>query len=114
LPVWAVADQHKDDTMRLLFPLIFITLLAGCQNGTEAGNTLPDACYQAPETGMCKAAFQRYYYDQESDSCKSFTWGGCKGSVPFDTQDACVQTCNASNSEPANPAKTYRSKGDPQ
>ena len=100
--------------MRLLFPLIFITLLAGCQNGTEAGNTLPDACYQAPETGMCKAAFQRYYYDQESDSCKSFTWGGCKGSVPFDTQGACVQTCNASNSEPASPAKTYRSKGDPQ
>lgn len=100
--------------MRLLFPLIVTALLAGCQSGTEADNTLPDACYQPPETGMCRAAFQRYYYDQESDSCKSFTWGGCKGSAPFETQDACVQTCNAGNSEPASPARTYRSKGDPQ
>jgi Kunitz/Bovine pancreatic trypsin inhibitor domain len=90
-------------------------VLVGCHNyGDPSSTKLPDACYQPPESGMCKAAFQRYYYDQESDSCKSFTWGGCKGSVPFETQDACVQTCNASNSEPAAPAKTYRSKGDPQ
>jgi hypothetical protein len=109
-----VQIKHKDDTMRLLFPLIILTLLAGCQSGSEAGNKLPDACYQPPESGMCKAAFQRYYYDQDSDSCKSFTWGGCKGSVPFETMDACVQTCDADNSEPAAPAKIYRSKGDPQ
>ncbi len=99
--------------MRYLFPLIVTALLAGCQAGSD-GQSLPEACYQPPESGMCKAAFQRYYYDQESDSCKTFIWGGCKGSVPFETQDACVQTCNASNSEPAPPARTYRSKGDSQ
>lgn len=100
----------------LLLPLIVAAaLLTGCQNNQQPGTAkLPDACYQPPESGMCKAAFQRYYYDQESDSCQTFIWGGCKGSVPFETQDACVKTCNASNSEPAAPAKTYRSKGDPQ
>tara|TARA_Y100000588_G_scaffold369479_1_gene438544 strand:- start:348 stop:650 length:303 start_codon:yes stop_codon:yes gene_type:complete len=95
--------------MRLLFPLIFVSLLAGCQASSDA-DKLPDACYQPPESGMCKAAFQRYYYDQETDSCKTFIWGGCKGSVPFETQDACVKTCNANGTEPAAQTKSYYRK----
>ena len=89
----------------LLLPLITATiLLAGCQNNQEPGTTtLPDACQQPPESGMCKAAFQRYYYDADTGSCQAFIWGGCKGSVPFETLDACTQACNASGS-PA-PAK---------
>ena len=93
----------------LLLPLITAliaaaALLGGCQNNQEPGTaTLPDACSQPPESGMCKAAFQRYYYDADSGSCQTFIWGGCKGSVPFETLEACTQACNATGS-PA-PAK---------
>ncbi len=93
--------------MRTLFLSLIVTaaLLVGCQNNQEPGTTasLPDACQQPPESGMCKAAFQRYYYDADTGSCEAFIWGGCKGSVPFETLDACTLACNASGS-PA-PAK---------
>ncbi|MQX52611.1 BPTI/Kunitz domain-containing protein [Alcanivorax sediminis] len=82
--------------------LLALGLLTGCQN-SDSETPLPDACYQPPESGMCKASFQRYYYDADTDSCRTFIWGGCKGSVPFETLDACVSTCGASNSETATP-----------
>lgn len=81
----------------LLSLIATAALLAGCQNNQEPSTTasLPDACQQPPESGMCKAAFQRYYYDADTGSCQAFIWGGCKGSVPFETLDACTQSCNA-------------------
>ncbi|MDX1805120.1 MAG: BPTI/Kunitz domain-containing protein [Alcanivorax sp.] len=80
--------------MQRLIPTLFMLVtLGGCQS---ARHDLPDACYQPPESGICRAAFQRYYYDADSGSCKSFIWGGCKGSVPFDTLQQCIDTCQAS------------------
>lgn len=50
-------------------------------------------CRQKPDRGPCKAIFESYYFDPESHSCKSFIWGGCQGSVPFQTLDECQKTC---------------------
>ena len=96
---------------QLALPMILaLGLLSGCQS-SEPEAPLPDACYQPPESGMCKASFQRYYYDADSDSCRTFIWGGCKGSVPFETMENCISTCNASNSDAAAPSA---GKGAPQ
>jgi len=46
-------------------------------------------CSLQPEAGVCNAAFERYYYDQEEKKCKAFTWGGCNGIVPFETLAEC-------------------------
>ena len=51
-------------------------------------------CSLVPETGPCKAAFTRYYFDPETNICKSFTWGGCDGTVPFDTLELCQALCS--------------------
>ncbi len=53
----------------------------------------PKSCDLAPEPGMCKAAFQRYYFDSQSGECKVFIWGGCGGVVPFETLDECLTEC---------------------
>lgn len=82
-------------------------LLSGCL-GNEHETALPDTCYQAPESGRCKAAFQRYYYDADSDTCRTFIWGGCGGTVPFESMERCVSQCNASpveSKEGAQPGK---------
>lgn len=50
-------------------------------------------CYSVPEIGLCKASIEKYYFDWETNSCKSFTWGGC-GTVPFDTIELCQSLCN--------------------
>ncbi|MCV0413226.1 BPTI/Kunitz-type proteinase inhibitor domain-containing protein [Nitrosarchaeum sp.] len=51
-------------------------------------------CYDVPDGGLCKASIEKYYFDWESKSCKSFTWGGCGGTVPFDTMKLCQNLCN--------------------
>ncbi|MDH3341163.1 MAG: BPTI/Kunitz domain-containing protein [Nitrosopumilus sp.] len=51
-------------------------------------------CYLKPETGLCKAAIEKYYFDWETNSCRSFTWGGCGGVVPYDTLESCKNLCN--------------------
>lgn len=46
-------------------------------------------CGLIPDPGICNAAFRKYYFDQETQECKEFMWGGCKGIVPFDTLEEC-------------------------
>lgn len=76
--------------MRLIAVFILTSLLAltGCNT-----TPLPDACYQKAESGRCRAAKTRYYFDDRENRCKAFIWGGCEGSVPFDTAQQCFQQC---------------------
>nr|CAD7453342.1 unnamed protein product [Timema tahoe] len=37
------------------------------------------SCSEPPETGLCKALFNRYYYDYENHTCYEFIYGGCGG-----------------------------------
>ena len=48
-----------------------------------------DACTLVPDPGMCEAAIQKYYFNQETQQCEDFTWGGCGGVVPFDSLEEC-------------------------
>ena len=50
-------------------------------------------CRKKPERGPCKGRFESYYFDRQSQSCKSFFWGGCQGVVPFQTLDECKKAC---------------------
>lgn len=50
-------------------------------------------CRMKHDTGPCKAMFERFYFDEKSGICKPFTWGGCQGSVPFETMDECNKLC---------------------
>ncbi len=91
-------------------PLIVFALLtlAGCQTAdTEQAAPMDPACAQKPDSGMCRAAFTRYYFDQASGACRSFIWGGCGGTVPFETMEACQSGCQApaSGEPPVAPVK---------
>lgn len=61
-------------------------------------------CTMLPEKGPCKAIFWKYHYDQKSNSCKEFMYGGCDGAVPFDTKEECEKLC-VETEEPPYPVK---------
>ena len=53
------------------------------------------SCDLKPEIGPCYAAITKYYYDSEEEKCKEFTYGGCAGTVPFDSMEECLECgCN--------------------
>ena len=54
-------------------------------------DSAPAACELLPNPGPCFAAIPQFYFDQEDQECKEFTWGGCGGVVPFDTFEACQE-----------------------
>ena len=50
-------------------------------------------CNMQPEYGICGAASHGYYYNDTTDQCLSYLWGGCNGEVPFKHLDACLESC---------------------
>ncbi len=68
--------------------LASVLLISTC-NKEVNDTTCTQKCAQIPETGSCKAAFKRYYFDKAEKKCKEFVWGGCNGVVPFDTLEEC-------------------------
>ena len=55
--------------------------------------TVDNNCGLAPDTGRCRAYIPKYYFDETSNSCQKFIWGGCGGTVPFETMESCMQQC---------------------
>lgn len=56
-----------------------------------------DVCNQPPQTGPCRAYIPRYYFDTKSESCRQFTYGGCRGNDNrFETLDECETRCGES------------------
>ncbi|MEP4533748.1 MAG: BPTI/Kunitz-type proteinase inhibitor domain-containing protein [Cyclobacteriaceae bacterium] len=52
-----------------------------------------DPCNLVPESGTCRALTHKFYYDQDEGRCKSFVYGGCGGTVPFESLEDCQKKC---------------------
>ncbi|XP_041765619.1 papilin isoform X3 [Anopheles merus] len=51
-------------------------------------------CEQPMEAGPCNGTFERWYYDQETDACHPFYFGGCKGNKNnYPTEASCGYHC---------------------
>lgn len=82
--------------LKLIFSLLMTSLIllnTACHRPAIKADNQSEACQLKPETGPCKAAIPKYYFDQNIQSCATFNWGGCKGVVPFDTLESCEAAC---------------------
>lgn len=53
-----------------------------------------EICLQPPSEGPCRALLDRWYYDKYTQTCKTFSYGGCDGnSNNFLSQAECFKTC---------------------
>lgn len=59
----------------------------------KAKDPLPERCRLEPDGGPCKALFWKHYFDPKSGECKEFAYGGCEGTVPFETREECEEEC---------------------
>ena len=76
---------------REIFTLLFIIMafITACEEDTAV--VVVDRCSLEPDVGPCEAYIPKYYYDKEEKECKEFIWGGCEGTVPFDTLEECQE-----------------------
>lgn len=90
--------------------------------GSEAANEVDGrkpGCRELPSPGECRGAFPRYYYDEKSDQCSCFLWGGCVDDVQFEdpipynnwpTLEDCVESCVPGNKEMGPSCEQYNIK----
>ncbi|XP_056467924.1 kunitz-type protease inhibitor 2 isoform X1 [Gadus chalcogrammus] len=53
-----------------------------------------DQCRSLMKVGSCKAAFTRFYYDMDTQSCRKFIYGGCEGNGNnFESVQECETAC---------------------
>ncbi|XP_075524944.1 carboxypeptidase inhibitor SmCI-like [Dermacentor variabilis] len=53
-----------------------------------------DVCFLEEVVGRCRAAFPRWYFNQNTGSCEKFTYGGCHGNKNnFLTKEDCDEFC---------------------
>uniref|UniRef100_A0A5S6Q5D2 BPTI/Kunitz inhibitor domain-containing protein n=1 Tax=Trichuris muris TaxID=70415 RepID=A0A5S6Q5D2_TRIMR len=51
-------------------------------------------CRLPMETGPCTASFFRWFYNNSTGRCETFTYGGCNGNENnFTTKEECEKTC---------------------
>jgi len=59
-----------------------------------SADQLPERCrMEAPATGVCKALFEVYSFNPETNVCEESNYGGCGGVVPFQTEEECKRVC---------------------
>lgn len=51
-------------------------------------------CEQPLDAGPCRGSFPRWFYNDQTGECDSFTYGGCQGNKNrFVTKEACQNSC---------------------
>ena len=80
---------------KIIISLLFVFFTFGCtaQEIDITKKTLDKRCLSKGETGHCRAYFKRYFFNQNTNRCEQFIWGGCGGNVPFNSMDKCQQIC---------------------
>lgn len=85
-------------------------LLVGCGGKEQPAHTDPamteapagshqtSACQVTPDPGPCKAQIEKFFFDPATKKCASFNYGGCEGTVPFETMQACQSACETETS----------------
>ncbi|XP_014651662.1 PREDICTED: kunitz-type protease inhibitor 2 isoform X1 [Ceratotherium simum simum] len=59
-------------------------------------------CTAKAVTGPCRAAFQRWYFNAEKNSCDKFIYGGCRGNKnSYLSKEECMRQCFGKQLYPA-------------
>uniref|UniRef100_M0QRX5 Kunitz-Dr4 n=1 Tax=Desmodus rotundus TaxID=9430 RepID=M0QRX5_DESRO len=57
-------------------------------------SNIPGFCLLGEEPGPCRGYITRYFYNNQSEKCDKFKYGGCLGNLNnFESLEECKNTC---------------------
>lgn len=69
---------------------------AGTAVGCSGSGLSAESCGRKPDPGPCRAAFPKFYYDPDTNTCQSFIYGGCRGNGNrHDSREECLNRCRS-------------------
>jgi hypothetical protein len=84
--------------MRSLYIVLFLALIGLLNLSACRRNCVRHpGCATRPNSGPCPDASTKWYFDRVDNKCKSFTYGGCGGVVPFESKEDCMKSCKCQN-----------------
>lgn len=79
--------------MKKLFPILLLAIasLSACKK--ECDSSVPACKDQPPTNEMCAAAFNRWFYNAQTNQCQLISYSGCsqKGFATKQDCDGCVK-----------------------
>ncbi|XP_055052299.2 kunitz-type protease inhibitor 2 [Misgurnus anguillicaudatus] len=64
----------------------------------SAPNSYQEACLAPSDSGPCRAAFSRFYFEPSTHSCQPFLYGGCQGNQNrYNTEEECMSACTGND-----------------
>ena len=85
-PIDYTADMNSDGIINILDIVLLVSVVLNPEG-------LSEECYLTPDPGPCLAYVPMYYFNEQTELCEMFAWGGCGGMIPFETLESCQQSC---------------------
>ncbi|XP_005190040.2 kappaPI-actitoxin-Avd3c-like [Musca domestica] len=74
---------------RLLLITLFVVAMISLASGQSSSCNLPSSV-----VGICRARMPSWSYNKQSNSCKFFYYGGCRGNANrFPSKESCERQC---------------------
>lgn len=69
-------------------------LASACSTTVESGGEPGELCSQPQDSGPCRGALLRWWFNAATGKCEPFVYGGCEGNANnFETLSACAAQC---------------------
>lgn len=80
--------------VKLAMLAVVLYMVDKAESKRNRGKNYSEICQLDSETGSCRAAITRWYFDRIEGECKTFTWGGCGGNDNrFNSKTLCDKKC---------------------
>ena len=83
-----VGDLNFDGVLNVVDIVSLVNLILNLGD-----SAMPEECFLEPDSGPCFGYMPMYYFNQDTQSCEMFIYGGCMGVIPFESLAECQGLC---------------------
>ena len=90
------AQEHLSNKLRTLIMVSRGLMQFICPTLSPSPAPTSDICSLSPDSGPCRAAIRRFYWDESRGKCRKFVYGGCGGNANnFIRRRQCNRACHS-------------------